>query len=144
MTETAALAAAPTLSAAPEGESGTTLGVILEWFRTLPRPTRDRLSIAHLHSLSKALIQPTLMVAHHGPMIYDALDDALACNDQPQPGGESRGEVETQWEVWQGDDMVASSDTLADARHYHAVYSQDGPTNLVKAVTIRSPVDGGL
>ncbi len=49
-------------------------------------------------------------------------------------------DVETQWEVWEDDLMVASSTDEADARHYLAVYLQDGPVRLVKSVTVRTPV----
>ena len=51
------------------------------------------------------------------------------------PGGE--GEVETQFEVWQGDDFVAGADTLSDAQHYAVVYGQDGPVEIKVAVTTR-------
>ena len=64
----------------------------------------------------------------------------------------ARGEAveEIAWEVWQDDMLVASSTSEADARHYLAVYSQDGPARLVKAVTHRTDLtppardEGGL
>lgn len=46
--------------------------------------------------------------------------------------------VEVEYEVWQkdafgdGDGMVAGSTSLADARHYAAVYSQDAPAWVVE------------
>lgn len=60
-----------------------------------------------------------------------------------------QGEVEVQYEVWQDEFCVASSTDEADARHYLAVYGQDGPVKLMKAVTIRTEIaatpasDGG-
>lgn len=32
-----------------------TLDIILEWFRTLPKPARERISLERLHTLSKVL-----------------------------------------------------------------------------------------
>lgn len=55
-------------------------------------------------------------------------------SEQTGGGGEDR---EVQYEVWQGDDMVASADALSDAEHYLMIYSQDGPTTLKEAVTVR-------
>lgn len=54
--------------------------------------------------------------------------------------GES-GEVDVSFEVWEDDMMIASSTDENDARHYHAVYSQDGPVRLVKAVTTRTAIN---
>ena len=48
------------------------------------------------------------------------------------------GEVETTYEVWQDDMMVASADSETDGRHYLAMYAQDGPAVLKRAVTTRA------
>lgn len=40
-------------------------------------------------------------------------------------------ETEIDWEVWQDEMMVASSNSEAEARHYLAMYAQDGPAKLV-------------
>ena len=49
-------------------------------------------------------------------------------------------ETEVQYEVWgagpQGD-FCAGSDTLSDARHYAAIYGQDGPVVIKVATTSR-------
>lgn len=42
------------------------------------------------------------------------------------------------YEVWQGDEWVASASREADARHYAAVYGQDGPVKLVRVVSYRT------
>ena len=55
----------------------------------------------------------------------------------PQPAGGVAQERDIQFEVWQDDMMVASSTSETDARHYLAVYEQDGPAYLVRAETIR-------
>lgn len=55
----------------------------------------------------------------------------------PRPAAtDQAGEVA--YEVWEDDMIVASSTDEADARHYHAVYSQDGPVSLQRAVTTRT------
>lgn len=48
-------------------------------------------------------------------------------------------ETDVQYEVWQGDYLVASSDALSDAQHYMAVYGQDGLVEAKTAVTTRFP-----
>jgi hypothetical protein len=72
---------------------------------------------------------------HHVP------DDAwrvskarAALSEQPR----ASGVVEVEFEVWQDDMLVASSTSEADARHYLAVYSQDGPATLMRSETRRS------
>lgn len=46
-------------------------------------------------------------------------------------------EYEVNYEVWQNDALQALSTDLADANHYAAVYGQDGPVEIIEAVTIR-------
>jgi len=73
----------------------------------------------------------------------DSYDLAIAAwNTRTTPPARSYADedVETQWEVWEDDLMVASSTDEADARHYLAVYSQDGPVRLLKSVSVRTPV----
>lgn len=50
------------------------------------------------------------------------------------------GEQEIAFEVWEGSDLVAASNDEADGRRYAAIYSQDGPVRLLRAVTYRSPL----
>lgn len=50
------------------------------------------------------------------------------------------GERSVDYEIWQDDALVAGSDNEADARHYAAVYEQDGPVQLIKVVSFRSPL----
>lgn len=60
-----------------------------------------------------------------------------------ESGEDDRGfETEVTFEVWEDDMLVASSTDEADARHYLAVYSQDGPVKMVKAVTTRAAING--
>lgn len=60
------------------------------------------------------------------------------CDREPTPQQPDEGVTqEVQWEIWQDDMMVASSTSEADAHHYLAVYSQDGPAHLVRAETTR-------
>lgn len=49
------------------------------------------------------------------------------------------GEREVMYEVWQDDCLEAETTDINDARHYAAVYGQDGPVQVVKAVTYRRP-----
>lgn len=49
-------------------------------------------------------------------------------------------EAEVTWEVWEDDLMVANSTDEANARHYFAVYSQDGPVRLVRCETVRTEI----
>lgn len=55
----------------------------------------------------------------------------------PASSGEV-GQIEVLFEVWQNDDLVASSTDESDARHYLAVYGQDGAATLVRAETVRT------
>jgi len=48
---------------------------------------------------------------------------------------------EIQYEVWQGNIAVAFADTLEDAQHYLRVYQQDGPAQIVVAITKRLTLD---
>lgn len=48
-------------------------------------------------------------------------------------------ETEISFEVWQEGDMVAASDSLADAEHFMLVYGQDGPVEAKTAITTRVP-----
>lgn len=69
-----------------------------------------------------------------------ALRKAFATTPALSEPEQRGGEEDVSWEVWEDDMMVASSSTEADALHYLAVYSQDGPVRLVKAVTHRFPL----
>lgn len=51
-----------------------------------------------------------------------------------------RGERSVDYEIWQDGVLVAGSDNEADARHYAAVYEQDGPVDAFKVVSFRSPL----
>lgn len=46
-------------------------------------------------------------------------------------------EMAVTFEVWEADMCIASTPDEAEARHYLAIYSHDGPVRLVKAVTTR-------
>lgn len=52
-------------------------------------------------------------------------------------------EADDTYEIWHDDCLVATSTHEADARHYAAVYGQDGPVRLVRAVTYRTEIDHG-
>ena len=45
------------------------------------------------------------------------------------------------YEVWQGNVAVALADTLADVKHYLRAYQQDGPAQIVVAITKRLVLD---
>ena len=64
----------------------------------------------------------------------------VAAAPVPSPHGKEVVETEVQYEVWQGDEYCAGSDTLADAQHYAMMYGQDGPTRIVIATTTRHPL----
>lgn len=49
--------------------------------------------------------------------------------------------AEIDFEIWQDDMLVASSTDEADARHYAAVYAQDGPVQLFRVETRRTPLE---
>jgi hypothetical protein len=53
---------------------------------------------------------------------------------------ETHGEREESWEVWQEDMPVAVSDCLPETLHYLAVYQQDGPVTLKRAVVYRETI----
>lgn len=74
---------------------------------------------------------------------YETVDAVLAALRTPMSklqalGQEFDEEREINFEVWEDDMIVASSTDEADARHYLAVYSQDGPVRLVRAETVRT------
>ncbi len=50
------------------------------------------------------------------------------------------GECEVDYEVICNGDFVAGSSDLADAKHYAAVYAQDGPVEIIEARTYRRPL----
>lgn len=60
-----------------------------------------------------------------------------ALSAMPASSGEV-GQIEVLFEVWQNDDLVASSADESDARHYLAVYGQHGAATLVRAETVRT------
>ncbi len=60
----------------------------------------------------------------------------VTCPEVPAPAQPVGGEV--MFEVWQDDMQVAASTYEADARHYLAVYAQDGPATLMRATTYRA------
>lgn len=47
---------------------------------------------------------------------------------------------EVTYEVWQGGEWVASSDSEADANHYLMMYSQDGEATLYRVETTRTKI----
>lgn len=47
-----------------------------------------------------------------------------------------------EYQVWQDDMCQASSDNLADAKHYLAVYGQDGPVQLREVVSYSRDITG--
>ncbi|MFI3904001.1 hypothetical protein [Ochrobactrum sp. S1502_03] len=49
-------------------------------------------------------------------------------------------ECEADYEVICNGDFVAGSSDLADAKHYAAVYAQDGPVEIIEARTYRRPL----
>jgi hypothetical protein len=54
--------------------------------------------------------------------------DSDCSNNQPAyPNEECDCTYEIEYELWQGDAMVASSNDKKEIEHYAAVYSQDGP-----------------
>lgn len=53
---------------------------------------------------------------------------------------DARDEREQSWEVWQDDMPMAVSDELPDALHYLAMYQQDGPVMLKRAVVYRETI----
>lgn len=53
---------------------------------------------------------------------------------------DARGERDETWEVWQDDMPVAVSDSFPDAMHYLAMYQQDGPVTLMRAVVYRETI----
>nr|WP_312293789.1 hypothetical protein [Brevundimonas diminuta] len=67
---------------------------------------------------------------------YALIDEAAACIREMV----ERGERSVDYEIWQDNALVAGSDNEADARHYAAVYEQDGPVELIKVVSFRSPL----
>lgn len=84
--------------------------------------------------------------------LEDALDAAIrewmAGRDQSADGFRRRmlaaiADADVDYEVWQNGGMVASSTSLPDAHHYAAMYSQDGPVEIIKATTIRAPLAQG-
>jgi hypothetical protein len=56
---------------------------------------------------------------------------------------DARGERGETWEVWQEDMPRAVSDSLPDATHYLAMYQQDGPVTLNRAVVYRETITPG-
>jgi hypothetical protein len=50
---------------------------------------------------------------------------------------EEEAEITVEYEIWQNDELVASSSDLTDAHHYAMIYSQNGPVRLVEATTHR-------
>lgn len=75
---------------------------------------------------------------HGGPAyaLRDLIDEAAACIREMV----ERGERSVDYEIWQDDALVAGSDNEGDARHYAAVYGQDGPVEVFKVVSFRSPL----
>jgi hypothetical protein len=45
---------------------------------------------------------------------------------------------EVTYEVWQGGEWQAASDSEADAKHYLMQYAQDGPATLYRVETMRT------
>lgn len=64
--------------------------------------------------------------------LLDLIDEAATALRSFMDGGD------VDYEVWQGDEWVASASREADARHYAAVYGQDGPVKLVRVVSYRT------
>lgn len=56
---------------------------------------------------------------------------------------DARGERGETWEVWQEDMPRAVSDSLPDATHYLAMYQQDGPVTLNRAIVYRETITPG-
>lgn len=54
-----------------------------------------------------------------------------------EPAARDGGEDAVQYEVWQDDMLVASSDILSDAQHFAMIYGQDGPLDVIVATTRR-------
>ena len=89
-----------------------------------------------------------------GPKIFSTLKAAKAAaqadyerrilsalaHPPAQAGAVTEAEPDVDYEVWQNGGMVASSSNLSDAKHYAAVYSQDGPVEIVEAATFRRPL----
>lgn len=112
-----------------------------------------RRATAGLMTLGRHLDELTLLRQHAGK-VDDKGEDAPDLTDEqwqnvvrniPKPDGPltpvaGSGDAlrEAQFEVWQDDMMVAASTDEADARHYLAVYQQDGPATLFRAETTRT------
>lgn len=60
-----------------------------------------------------------------------------------EPAARDGGEAAVQYEVWQDDILVASSDTLSDAQHFAMIHRQDDPAEIVVATTYRVPLAAG-
>lgn len=79
---------------------------------------------------------PVISIPRHPDNIDALLTEAAACiRDMVE-----RGERSVDYEIWQDGVLVAGSDNEADARHYAAVYEQDGPVDAFKVVSFRSPL----
>lgn len=79
-----------------------------------------------------AFVQEWMMSGDHEADQWHR-DFAAAIDARTTPASPERGEeVDVSYEVLQGDDWCAASDSLAEATHYAAVYGQDGPTRIVK------------
>ncbi|MFI3902554.1 hypothetical protein [Ochrobactrum sp. S1502_03] len=65
-----------------------------------------------------------------------SLDAIRALSSQPV----ADGECEVDYEVICNGAFVAGSSDLADAKHYAAVYAQDGPVEIIEARTYRRPL----
>lgn len=83
---------------------------------------------------------PTL---RHGPVFIGTWLRNIMRGFASQPAQQAPSVVsgETQFEVWQDGGAVGWSDTLSDAQHYAAIYGQDGPVEIMVAVTKRVPLD---
>lgn len=81
---------------------------------------------------------------YDGNFVEDLAEDFArhrqsSTEEAERPSGEP---PEIVYEVWEDDLLVASSTSKKEARHYHAVYSQDGPVHLVKATIYRTALTG--
>lgn len=114
-----------------------------------PQPVGDRLkhglsfsdieSIAHnlcsLHDFDPAFVRGQERFAMAIIEEYRKVATTPATREDGASGAD--GEREVQYEVWQDGMMVAASTDPADAKHYLAVYGQDGPVVGRTAVTTR-------
>ena len=53
---------------------------------------------------------------------------------------DAHGERSMVWEVWQEGLCVASSDSMAEAKHYLMLYGQDGPVTLMRVISFSEEV----